>query len=500
MSIDHTKVSVGNRGINSAIFEKPEPGSAWFNEVFDKEGCVRATYLPVVNFFDKLSTRRIGEFEAFAKANFFSQGITFRVYSDNVNGTERIFPFDIFPRIIPSSEWQRIEKGIIQRYTALNLFLEDIYNDKKILKQGVVPYDLIFSSSFYSKEMMGYRPIGNVYLHIAGCDLIRHNDGAYYVLEDNLRSPSGVSYVMSNRATTKKILPDLLLNYDVAPVGEYPQQLLNMLLSVSPPVPDTPNCVLLTPGMFNSAYYEHTFLASQMGIPLVEGRDLFVDKNFVYMKTINGPERVDIIYRRVDDDFIDPLVFNKDSLLGIPGIMSVYREKNVNIINAPGTGIADDKAIYQYVPDIIRYYLGEEPILKNVQTYLCEKEDDRAYVLENMSKLVVKPVDESGGYGVMIGHTATRKEIDDYKKAIRASPRKYIAQPIMGLSVHPTYMEKDRQFESRHIDLRIFAVFGKEASYVCPGGLTRVALRKNNLIVNSSQGGGSKDTWVVNNY
>lgn len=454
----------------------------------------------MVQFFDSLSTRRIEEFEAYAKANFFNQGITFRVYSDNVNGTERIFPFDIFPRIIPSSEWREIEAGIIQRYTALNLFLEDIYNDKRILRDGIIPYELIFSSKYFCKHMTGFRPPAGVYTHISGCDLIRHSDGKYYILEDNLRSPSGVSYVLSNRATAKKIIPGLLMNYDVIPVNEYPQQLLNMLLSVSPEVHDVPNCVLLTPGMFNAAYYEHTFLATQMGIPLVEGRDLFVDKNYVYMKTIHGPERVDVIYRRIDDEFLDPMVFNRDSLLGIPGVMSAYREGNVNIVNATGTGIADDKAIYCYVPDIIKYYLGEEPILQNVQTFLCDRESDLSYVLEHMHELVIKPVDESGGYGVLIGNRATKEQLTAYKARIVECPRKYIAQPIMNLSVHPTYIEEEKQFESRHIDLRIFALFGKDCRYVCPGGLTRVALRKGNLIVNSSQGGGSKDTWVVNNY
>lgn len=483
-----------------SVFELPGRGNGIFNEVFESPESVRTTYQPIIQFFDSLSTRRIEEFEAYAKANFFNQGITFRVYSDDVNGTERIFPFDIFPRIIAASEWGEIEAGIKQRYRALNLFLEDIYNEKRILKDGVVPYDLIFSSKFFCKQMIGFKPPGGIYTHIAGCDLIRHNDGNYYVLEDNLRSPSGVSYVMSNRATAKKIIPNLLLNYDVVPVNEYPQQLLNMLLSVSPEVHETPNCVLLTPGMFNSAYYEHTFLASQMGIPLVEGRDLFVDRNFVYMKTINGPERVDVIYRRIDDEFLDPMVYNKDSLLGVPGVMSAYREGNVNIVNATGTGIADDKAIYCYVPDIIKYYLGEYPILNNVKTYLCGKEDDLVYVLEHMEELVVKPVDESGGYGVMIGNCASREQLNAYMNMIKACPRKYIAQPIMSLSVHPTYMDDEKQFASRHIDLRIFSLFGKDSSYVCPGGLTRVALRKGNLIVNSSQGGGSKDTWVVNNY
>jgi uncharacterized circularly permuted ATP-grasp superfamily protein len=391
----------------------------------------------------------------------------------------------------------QLETGVIQRNKAINLFLHDIYHKKQILKDKVVPADLIFSSKNYLKEMIGFSPEGGIYTHISGTDLIKHVDGKYYILEDNLRCPSGVSYVLSNRMALKKSLFDLFDKLKTKTVYQYPEHLLEILKTVKPCNTENPTVVVVTPGMYNSAYFEHSFLAQKMGIPLVEGRDLFVEKDKVYMKTIYGPKKVDVIYRRVDDDFIDPLCFRKDSMLGVPGIMNAYRAGNVTLANAPGTGVADDKAVYHYVPDIIRYYLSEEPILNNVQTYHCENESDIKYVLENIDKLVVKPVDESGGYGITIGTNLTKQEIEDVKVRIKANPRKYIAQPIMSLSVHATFIDETKAFEPRHIDLRTFSLMGKNKEYMLKGGLSRVALRKGNLIVNSSQGGGSKDTWVL---
>jgi uncharacterized circularly permuted ATP-grasp superfamily protein len=454
----------------------------------------------LMRIFGQLDIQGYLKINEIAKSDLFNQGVTFNVYSEKNEGVERLFPFDLFPRMIPSQEWKIIEVGIKQRNKAINMFLWDIYHDRKILKDKVVPSDLIFSSQFYNKEMIGIDPPGGIYIHITGTDIIKHSDGQYYVLEDNLRCPSGVSYVLSNRETMKKIFFNLFNKYQVKPIVQYTDKLLAMIRSVAPARVDNPLCVILTPGIYNSAYFEHSFLAHQMGIQLVEGRDLFVENSFVYMKTIKGPRRVDVIYRRVDDDFIDPLVFNPKSVLGVPGLMSAYQAGNVNIINAPGTGVADDKAVYTYVPDIIKYYLNEEPILKTVPTYRCERPDEMKYVLENMHNLVVKPVDESGGYGVFIGNKKTQEEIDEYKKLILDNPRKYIGQPIMSLSVLPTFIDDTEESEQRHVDLRAFALMGKEGTYVLNGGLTRVALAKGNLIVNSSQGGGSKDTWVVDNY
>ncbi len=467
------------------------------DEVFTRDGKVNSHYQKVLDQFALYSAQDFIELNEHAKLSFFNQGVTFAVYSDKSKGVERIFPFDLFPRIVPAAEWQRLEEGIIQRNVAINWFIHDIYHDKLILKDKVVPAELIFSSKHYTKAMMGMRPVGKIYNHISGTDLIKHSDGKYYVLEDNVRTPSGVSYVLSNREAMKKTLSGLFRKYNIRSVQDYPQQLLSIMQSVAPEGVDNPNCVVLTPGVFNSAYYEHSFLALNMGIPLVEGRDLFVDKNFVYMKTIYGPKRVDVIYRRVDDDFIDPLNFRPDSILGVPGIMGAYREGNITLLNAPGTGAADDKAVYCYVPEIIKYYLNEEPILNNVHTYRCELDSDYQYVLEHMEELVIKPVDESGGYGILIGSKSTREERSEFKRIISANRRKYIAQPIMSLSVHSTFIEDENHFEPRHIDLRTYALLGKDKQFVLKGGLSRVALRRGSLIVNSSQGGGSKDTWVL---
>ncbi|WP_211322881.1 circularly permuted type 2 ATP-grasp protein [Hydrogenivirga caldilitoris] len=464
--------------------------------MFNRTGKPKKHYQKVANFFSKMSKDEFLELNNHTKISFMYQGVTFTVYSEK-EGIERIFPFDLFPRIITQREWEKIERGLVQRITALNLFLHDIYHDKKILKDRVIPYDLVLESPHYNKEMINLEPPGGVYTHVSGIDIIRHKDGEFYVLEDNLRSPSGVSYVLSNRSTMKKVLPNIFFHYEVSSVSDYPQQLLAMLKSVAPEGVDEPTCVVLTPGIYNSAYYEHTFLAHNMGVELVEGRDMFVDNNFVYMKTIYGPQKVDVIYRRVDDSFLDPLVFKPESLLGVPGIMAAYRAGNVTIVNAPGTGVADDKAIYAYVPQMIRYYLKEEPVLNNVPTYICDIEEDFNYVMDNMEKLVIKPVDESGGYGILIGAMATKEEIETYKNKIRRNRRKYIAQPIMTLSTHPTFIEESGKFEPRHIDLRTFLLYGKDFKYPLKGGLTRVALKKGSLIVNSSQGGGSKDTWVM---
>jgi len=468
-----------------------------FDEVYTESKYPKEHYETIVERFNQLSMTDFERINNEVKTTFFNQGITFAVYSNDKKADERIFPFDLFPRIIPYKEWMHLETGVIQRNKAINLFLHDIYHKKQILKDKVVPADLIFSSKNYLKEMIDFIPEGGIYTHISGTDLIKHTDGQYYILEDNLRCPSGVSYVLSNRMALKKSLFELFNKLKTRTIYQYPEQLLEILKTVKPKNTEVPAVVVVTPGMYNSAYFEHSFLAQKMGVPLVEGRDLYVEKDVVYMKTIHGPIKVDVIYRRVDDEFIDPLVFRKDSMIGVPGLMNAYRAGNVTLANAPGTGVADDKAVYNYVPDIIKYYLNEEPILNNVQTYRCEKEQDMKYVLENIDKLVVKPVDESGGYGITIGTTLAKEQIEEVKVRVKSNPRKYIAQPIMSLSVHPTFIDDTKEFEPRHIDLRTFCLMGKNTEYILKGGLTRVALRRGNLIVNSSQGGGSKDTWVV---
>ncbi|MDX2283370.1 MAG: circularly permuted type 2 ATP-grasp protein [Bacteroidia bacterium] len=468
-----------------------------YDEVIDAQGTVRPHYQRLYEVFSRYSFQDFQALNERTKLSFFNQGITFAVYSDESAGSERIFPFDLFPRIIPQAEWNRIEQGMIQRNTAINLFLHDLYHDKKILKDQIVPAELIFSSRNYNKHMIDHTPAGGIYNHISGTDLIRHKDGQYYILEDNIRCPSGVSYVLANREAMKAGLSDLFQECNVALVKPYPTELLSVIQSVAPETADRPTAVVLTPGMYNSAYFEHSFLAQRMGIELVEGRDLLVDQGFVYMKTIQGRRRVDVIYRRVDDEFLDPMAFRPDSLLGVPGLMSAYRAGNVTLVNAPGTGVADDKAVYAYLPEIIRYYLDEQPILLNVPTYRCEVPDERAYVFEHMDELVVKPVDESGGYGIVIGPQATKEQLAELRTVIQQHPRKYIAQPVMYLSTHATYIEETAAFEPRHIDLRVFSLMGKDRHYVLKGGLSRVALRRGSLIVNSSQGGGSKDTWVL---
>ncbi len=425
---------------------------------------------------------------------FMHQGITFTVYSDN-KGIERIFPFDIIPRIITGDEWSKIEEGIKQRLKALNLFLNDIYHEQQIIKDGIIPAALIASCPHFLKEAVGIRVPHNIYVHIAGIDLIRGNDGIFYVLEDNLRTPSGVSYMLENREVTKRIFPDILANYNVRMVNNYPVKLLNILASLSPRNVDQPNVAILTPGIYNSAYYEHTFLARSMGIPLVEGRDLVVDNQKVYMKTTSGLQPVDVLYRRIDDEFIDPLVFKPDSLLGVPGLMSAYRQGNVSLVNAIGNGVADDKAVYAYVPDMIKYYLNEDAILPNIPTYRMQNTDEREYAFSRMDELVFKQTNQSGGYGLVMGHMASEQELADLKEEIIKNPRNFIAQPTIQLSTVPCFFKEG--LESRHVDLRPYALCGPNGVEIVPGGLTRVALTKGSLVVNSSQGGGSKDTWII---
>ncbi|MBT4160252.1 MAG: circularly permuted type 2 ATP-grasp protein, partial [Gammaproteobacteria bacterium] len=419
---------------------------------------------------------------------------TFTVYSDGSN-IDREWPFDIIPRTILNKEWQTIEKGLKQRLTALNLFIADVYNDQKIIKDKVVPKDILASSRDYRSFCEGMTPVYGVWAHICGTDLIRDDDGAVYVLEDNLRVPSGVSYMLENRNISKRVLPELFENYNVLPMDNYPSQLLETLSSISPRPKDFPEVVVLTPGIFNSAYFEHSFLAQRMGAELVEGSDLVVgDDDCVYMKTVDGLSRVDVIYRRIDDLFLDPEVFNKDSVLGVPGLMRAWKSGNVALANAPGSGVADDKVVYTYVPDMIRYYLSEEPILPNVPSFLCSDKIQRQHVLSNMENLVVKPANESGGYGMYIGPRESKRRTAEMKRLIKANPRNYIAQPIINLSTVPTLC--DNAIEPRHVDLRPFILQG-DRSYVTAGGLTRVALVKGSLMVNSSQGGGSKDTWII---
>ncbi len=424
---------------------------------------------------------------------FLNQGITFTVYGSG-EGTERIFPYDLLPRIITSAEWERVERGLTQRITALNLFLKDIYNEGRIFSDGIVPRELIYSCRHFRREMCGVRVPRDIYISVVGTDLIRLGDGSFVVLEDNLRVPSGVSYMLGNRQVMKRVFPHLFSSYGVRPIDHYGRVLLSTLKALPPAELSDPMIVLLTPGVYNSAYYEHTFLARQMGIELVEGRDLLVHDNFVYMRTTAGLRRVDVIYRRVDDDFLDPLVFRRDSILGVPGLFNVYRAGNVTLANAVGTGIADDKAVYAYVPAIIRYYLGEEPILPNVETFLLSNDSQRRYVIEHLGELVVKAVGESGGYGMLIGPHSTAREREEFRQRINANPRNYIAQPTLQLSRAPCFI--DGHVEARHVDLRPYILYGEKITIV-PGGLTRVALQRGSLVVNSSQGGGSKDTWVL---
>ncbi len=467
----------------------------FYDELFDPQGNPRAGADVLIERINALPETELQRRQKAAEHALLNLGITFNVYGSEAQ-TEKIFPFDIVPRIVQAHEWEVLERGLKQRITALNCFIDDIYNEQKILKDKIVPADLVLSAEGFRKPCIGLQPPNGVWCHITGTDLVRGADGEFYVLEDNLRCPSGVSYVLENRQIMKRTFPMVFDACSVQPVMEYPSRLLDMLQEMAPPGVRSPVVVVWTPGIYNSAYFEHSFLAQQMGVPLVEGGDLVVQGGEVMMRTTKGLERVDVIYRRIDDDFMDPKAFRADSMLGVPGLMKAYSKGKVALANAPGTGVADDKAVYAYVPDIIKYYLGEEPITKNVPTYACWKDDDRQYVLENLDKLVVKAVNESGGYGMLVGPHSTAEEQAEFAKRIKAKPRTYIAQPTLALSRVPVLVND--HFEGRHVDLRPYILYGKESVYVLPGGLTRVALKKGSLVVNSSQGGGSKDTWVLN--
>ena len=448
-----------------------------------------------MSYFRSLSEDTVELHRKAADATIKEMGVSFTVYSDQGN-IDRAWPFDIVPRTISKAQWDVTAEGLKQRLKALNMFINDIYNDQNIIKDGVVPAYVLEQSENFRKECVGFSPPLGVWAHICGTDLVRDGDGEFYVLEDNLRVPSGVSYMLENRSITKRILPELFEEIKIAPIDDYCTQLFETLIVLSPREIPNPVVVVLTPGIYNSAYFEHAFLAQNMGCELVEGADLVVkDDDCVYMKTISGLERVDVIYRRIDDLFIDPEVFNKDSQLGVKGLMRAWKAGNVGLANAPGAGVADDKVIYAFVPDIIRYYLKEEPILKNVETYLCYDKEQREYVIDNIEKLVIKPANESGGYGMLVGPHSTKKERDKFVKLINDNPRNYIGQPTLALSTAPAFVGKN-QLEARHLDLRPFVLQGKN-SYVTMGGLTRVAMKKGSLVVNSSQGGGSKDTWIV---
>jgi len=477
---------------NNQHFSSYEQLSNTWDEMYSNNAEIRTPYETIIQYLKNTSKETLIKKEELSKQLFMSQGVTFTVYSDN-EGIEKIFPFDIVPRIITAIEWDIIERGIKQRIKALNLFIKDIYNEQFIINDGIVPADLIYNCPNYLREMKGIKVPHDIYVHIAGVDLIRNNDGEFYVLEDNLRTPSGVSYMLENREISKRLYPGILPRNNVRSVANYPNLLYKKLQELS--YHKNPNMVLLTPGIYNSAYYEHTTLARLMGIELVEGSDLVVKNHFVYMKTTNGLKQVDIIYRRVDDDFLDPLEFNATSVLGVAGIMAAYRKGNVNIINAPGTGVADDKATYVYVPDMIKYYLNEEPILKNIKTYQLSRPDELEHVIENIKTMVIKKTDGSGGYGMLMGHEASDEEIKDYLDTVRKNPSAFIAQTILKLSTAPCYI--NGELSPRCIDLRPFALSGKDGIDICPGALTRVALKKGSLVVNSSQGGGSKDTWVI---
>ncbi|MDB5327783.1 MAG: hypothetical protein JWM57_3352 [Phycisphaerales bacterium] len=485
------------------MFENYETGKV-FDEMFAEPGDPRAHYAGVARSLSAMNADTFERRRRMADVLFRNQGITFTVYADK-RGVEKIFPFDLVPRIIPADEWDFIEKGLVQRITALNLFCQDIYHEQRILKEKIIEPELIYGAKMFRREMFGVNVPRNIYIHICGTDLIRGSDGKYYVLEDNGRTPSGVSYVLENRAVMKRVFPSVFNEYRVRAIEDYPLNLLNTMRHVAPShAAGEPTCVILTPGVFNSAYFEHTFLARQMGIDLVEGQDLVVDNGFVYMRTTAGLRRVDVIYRRLDDDFLDPLCFRQDSVLGVAGLMNAYRVGNVALVNAVGTGVADDKAIYPFVPDMIKFYLGQEPILLNVPTYICARPDEKKYVLENLDKLVVKSTNESGGYGMLMGHQSTKEEQAVFAEKINADPRDYIAQPVVELSQAPSFCDGQavvsgdgtRKFEGRRVDLRPYILYGEKV-IVMPGGLTRVALRRGSLVVNSSQGGGSKDTWVL---
>ncbi|GGA56713.1 circularly permuted type 2 ATP-grasp protein [Pelagibacterium lentulum] len=466
----------------------------YFDEMLNADGSIREPYRILADWVQAQPKSALKQLAADAETIFRRLGITFAVYGDDAS-TERLIPFDVIPRVISAAEWRRLEKGIEQRVKALNMFLHDLYHNQDIIRAGRIPEKLIIQNEAFCPQMMGFTPPRGIYSHIIGVDLVRTGPDDFYVLEDNLRTPSGVSYMLEDREAMMHLVPDLFHKLKVAPVENYPENLRRTLESVSPDTCDgAPNIVVLTPGIYNSAYFEHSFLADQMGATLCEGHDLFVENGKVYMRTTLGPERVHVIYRRIDDDYLDPLTFKPDSMLGVPGLFDAYRAGNVTLVNAPGTGIADDKAVYTYVPQIIEFYLGEKPILKNVPTYNCSNDDERAYVLDNLADLVVKEVHGSGGYGMLVGPASTKKMRAEFTDKIKARPDNYIVQPTLALSTCPTFTDKG--ISPRHVDLRPFVLVGDKVR-ITPGGLTRVALKPGSLVVNSSQGGGTKDTWVL---
>ncbi len=465
----------------------------FYNEMYDADGAVRPQYAAFADWLDNTPAEKIAQNRQAADLLFHRVGITFAVYGET-SGTERLIPFDIVPHIIPGAKWDEVSRGLKQRIAALNFFLHDVYHEQHILRSGKVPADKVLENSQFRPEMMNIDVPGGIYAHVAGIDLVKDSDGEYYVLEDNLRTPSGVSYLLENRKMMMRLFPELFAVQSIRPVDHYPDLLLETLRNAAPIGVDNPTIVLMTPGNFNSAYFEHAFLAQQMGIELVEGVDLFVLDNTVYMRTTQGPQKVDVIYRRIDDDFIDPLAFRADSMLGVPGLMNAYRAGRVTLANAVGTGIADDKSLYPYVPEMIRFYLGEEPILKNVHTWQLSKPEDLEYVMAHLADLVVKEAQGSGGYGMLVGPTSTKDERERYRQRVLDAPERFIAQPTLSLSTCPTFTDKG--LAPRHIDLRPYVLSGKNVNFV-PGGLTRVALREGSLVVNSSQGGGVKDTWIV---
>jgi uncharacterized circularly permuted ATP-grasp superfamily protein len=465
----------------------------FFDEMFGENGRPRAAAKPLAKNIESLPAGELVNRQLAADQALVKAGITFNVYGESA-GVEKTLPFDLVPRIVSATEWERIERGLKQRIRALNLFIDDLYHDQKIIKDKIVPREIITSSKGFREQCIGMNPPRGIWCHITGTDLVRHSDGQIYVLEDNLRCPSGVSYVLENRRLMKSLFPGVFEASHIRPVSNYPSRLRDMLEYLAPEEVTVPRVVLLTPGVYNSAYFEHSFLAQQMGVELVEGSDLVVADGYIWMRTTNGFERVDVIYRRIDDDFLDPKAFREDSVLGVPGLMEVYKSGNVALANAPGSGVADDKVVYAYVPRIVKYYLGEDMILPNVPTYICAEPNDLKYVLEHLDELVVKAANESGGYGMLIGPHSRVEERLEFAKRIQANPRNYIAQPTLSLSRVPTLV--DGRLEGRHVDLRPYILYGKDV-FVLPGGLTRVALKKGSLVVNSSQGGGSKDTWVL---
>ncbi|MDB5309040.1 MAG: hypothetical protein JWO38_3242 [Gemmataceae bacterium] len=482
--------------VNPMLFDVYAPHPTAWDELFTRTGGPHTHCAPLVDRLGRLFATEFQAKRASADMAFVNQGITFSVYSDR-RGVEKIFPFDLIPRPIPAAEWYPLEAGLVQRIKALNLFLYDVYHDQHILKDGIIPADLVLESKGFRKEMIGFAPPGGVYIHICGTDLVRDAAGQFLVLEDNGRTPSGVSYVLENRAVMKKVFPHLFADIRVRRVEDYPHRLRDALASVAPVGAASPPCVvLLSPGPYNSAYFEHSFLARHMGVELVLGPDLFVHDDVVYLKTTRGPQRVDVIYRRLDDDFLDPETFRPDSVLGVPGLFRAYRAGNVTFANAVGTGVADDKAVYPYVEEMIRFYLSEEPLLKNVPTYICARPADCRYTLDHLDELVVKAVNESGGYGMLMGPSSTAAQRAEFATKIRENPRNYVSQPVVTLSTCPTWTDEGPA--PRHVDLRPYIITGK-STWVLPGGLTRTALVKGSLVVNSSQGGGSKDTWVLEN-